>query len=215
MATYKPGTAGEFNGKIGNLVISKWKKIRIGRATPRKTHKKITLKALTQRTKFKANSVLLRSFLDVIQVGFPADKSNVYGWSKAVKCNAQYVVESKNNEYTVALNKMKLSMGMLDQVIAPEMSYADNELYIDWLNPDHLNLGAEEDDRIQLCIYRPHLERKKVEFKKNIAWRKATFFKYQLKGLNYREPVYIWIFLVSANGKKVSDSQYVGRIYGV
>lgn len=85
MATYKSGAAGEFSGKIGSLVITKWKKIRIGRATPRKTYKQPGEKVLKHRSKFKANTAVLLSFLDVIQVGFPVDKSNVYGWVKAVK----------------------------------------------------------------------------------------------------------------------------------
>lgn len=122
------------------------------------------------------------------------------------------VISGKMPDYSINLNKIQLSKGTLDQVIEPEMSYTNNELYIDWLNPDHLNLGVEDEDTVQLCIYRPENRGKKTIFKKNVAFRKDTFFKYPLTGLKNGEPVYVWIFLIAVNGKKVSDSQYLGGV---
>lgn len=209
MAQHKPGVAGEVRGKIGRVVYSKWRKKRVAKETPKRTWKPPSLALRTQRAKFKTNSTFLKQFVEVIQVGFPPDKSNINGWAKAVKYNIKNVITGTFPDYSIDISKIMLSHGPLDQVNTPEMIYEDGELFVDWLNPDHLNLGVEEEDRLQLCVYEPE-GKANLFFYPDIAFRKDTYFKQVIKSPFHNGPVHAWIFLVSANGKKVSSSQYLG-----
>lgn len=209
MSHYTPGTAGEFRGKMGQTVISKWRKILIGRTRPVKTGKKPTFKQLQQRLKMRITTQCLTWFSLAIKLGYPANKSKSYGWEKAVQYHIKNAIVGTYPDYEIDYAKIQLSQGRLDQVNTPEMFTENDVIYVDWLNPENLKLGVEETDLVFCCVEGLKKGRRLVE-PLQVATRTDGEFRLDIKPWYFFGPKRVWIFLTSEDGKKVSTTKYLG-----
>lgn len=213
MAHNKPGTAGEFRGKIGQTVIYRWRELIIGRSTPRKTTKKTTVLQSSQRAEFGSVSSFLNKLKEAIAIGFPSNKGNLSAMNSAIKQNIKHIISDNPMDLKIDYARIQLSKGPLDQVYNPYLSInkENNMILINWQNPANLKLGVEESDTVQLCIYSESANNAVVY--KNAAFRIDGNIAIQR---NQKEEVpndtiHGWIFLLSANGKKASVTKYLGK----
>ena len=72
MALYEPGALGEFNGRVGRVIVYRWRHLKIGRAMPgkRKRKKKGTKSQQAQRSRLGLISSYLSLFVRPIRNGY-------------------------------------------------------------------------------------------------------------------------------------------------
>lgn len=209
MAHLKPGSAGEFNGKIGDVVIYRWGKKTVGRSTPRKARNKVTKLQRDQRSVFGFTSNLLSPFNEAINIGFASKKGTMTAMNTAVKYNLKHAVSGTYPNLTTDYAKIQLSKGYLDHVHTPSLTkIEDNKVRIEWLNPVNLKLGVEENDIVHLCFY-SETTRRTIEFE-NAAFRSDGYTELTLGQRRINGTIRVWMFMIAANGKTVSNSKYLG-----
>lgn len=211
MSHYTPGAAGSIRGKMGQTVFSSWRGIKTAKAASKKSFKKASANQLTQRSKIGILSHFLSQFKDVIAIGFPVNRNKSYGWDAAVKFNARNAMDTMG-EVKVDFSKVQFSQGTLEQVNTPEMSLEGDQIYVDWLNPQNLNLGVSDQDTLHCCCYGIKKDGVKAMLIKNVAQRGAGDFRLSKKIIAMARTVHVWIFLVSADGKTTSNSKYLGSL---
>ncbi|MET4142520.1 hypothetical protein [Pedobacter sp. UYP1] len=70
MAILQQGSLGVFTGKVGALVISKWKDKYVGKSTPKPSAKKATDLQLSQQAKFRIAGEFMRMFRSEVHFSF-------------------------------------------------------------------------------------------------------------------------------------------------
>lgn len=211
MAHRKPGASGDFNGKIGDIVVYNWLKLKIGRSKPQKTNKKATEPQLNQRASLGLISSILSPLKEVINIGFASKKGTMTPMNTAVKYNLKHAVTGIFPDLTIDYAKILLSKGWLDHVNTPYLThFDDNKVRINWLNPVNLKLGIEENDTVHVYFY-CEITRVLREFK--AALRSDAIVELNLNQLYMYGTIHCWMFLVAANGKTVSNSKYLGAFH--
>jgi len=209
MAHLKPGSSGEFNGKIGDVVIYRWGKKIVGRSTPRKTNRKATKLQTGQRAILGFISNILSPLTEAINIGFASKKGTITAMNAAVRYNLKHAVSGIFPDLTVDYAKVQLSKGYLDHVYMPGITkIEDNKVRIEWLNPVNLKLGVEENDTVHLCFY-SETTRRTIEFE-NAALRSDGYTESTLGQRRINGTIHVWMFMVAAKGKAVSNSRYLG-----
>ncbi|SEA99059.1 DUF6266 family protein [Pedobacter hartonius] len=213
MAHYRPGAAGEFNGRVGQTVMCRWRHLKIGRSRPRKTAKKPNVNQLKQRSRLGLISRFLSPFSKVVAVGFYSRRSKMTGMNTAVKSNIHLAVVGSYPELTIDESQVQLSKGSLDHVYDPYLlKKEDGMISVEWINPSRLKLGVEENDSVHLCFFSSALRRRQMKYLDCIAIRRDGRVDVTPDLSVFRGIVHGWMFLVSSDGKRVSDSKYLGHV---
>jgi len=213
MAHYRPGAAGEFNGRVGQTVMCRWRHLKIGRSRPGKTARKPNASQLKQRSRLGLISRFLSPFSKVIAVGFYSRRSKMTGMNAAVKSNIHTAVLGTYPEFTIDESQIQLSKGSLDHVYDPYLlKKEDGTISVEWINPSRLKLGVEENDSIHLCFFSSTLRRRQINYLSRIAVRRDARVDVTLNLSVFRGIVHGWMFLVSSDGKRASNSRYLGCV---
>lgn len=211
MAHRKPGSSGDFNGKIGNIVVYTSRKLKLGRAKPRKTKKKATELQSSQRASLGLVSSMLSPLKEAINIGFASKKSTITAMNKAVRYGLKHAVAGAFPDLTIDYAKILLSKGPLDHVNTPYLTQlGDNKVCINWLNPENFKLGVEENDTVHLYFY-CEITMVLREFK--TVLRSDGTAELDLNQSYMHGTIHGWMFLVAANGKTVSNSKYLGSFH--
>ena len=214
MAYNKPGVAGEFRGKIGEAVICRWGKLIVGRASPKKTTKKPTVPVKIQRSKMSLISSFLSRQNGAIKIGFVSKKRLKTAMNIAVEQNINTAILGNYPAFVIDIPKIQLSKGWLDQVYMPKFAKTENErVKISWLNAANLKMGVEENDLVQFNFYNetPINGKNYSMFFKNSATRIGGSVELNLSR-SFIGTIHAWMFLTSADGKKVSNTKYLGTV---
>lgn len=211
MAHRKPGSSGGFNGKIGDIVVYNWLKLKIGRSTPTKTTKKTSESQSNQRAILGFTSSTLSPLKEAINIGFASKKGTMTAMNKAVQYSLKHAVSGIFPDLTIDYAKILLSRGPLDHVNTPYLTrFGDNKVRVNWLNPLNFKLGVEENDTVHLYFY-CEITRVLKEFK--TALRSDGTIESDLNQYYMHGTIHGWMFLVAANGKSVSNSKYLGAFH--
>jgi len=210
MAIHTPGPTGKFSGKIGNIVLSSWRGLSIGRAAPNKSRKKTTLIQLENRLRFSTGAVFSAKLSEAIAIGYPSNKGIKTAMNVAQQHNIKQAITGIYPNLTINHSQIHLSSGSLAPVYRAQLivTAEPGNVKITWENPVNFKLGVEEQDTIQVCLYNESTDC--VTFYKDKAFRvdrEMTFFTDEpAKGIFYG-----WMFLLSADGKRASATQYLGK----
>jgi len=103
-----------------------------------------------------------------------------------------------------------LSVGDLDEVLLPEVeTAATQQLIITWALDTNLQFGHPT-DKVTVVVYNPARDR--FVLARTSVMRSALTYTLQLP-LDYEgDEVNVWMNFVSANGKAVSNSTYLGEM---
>jgi len=109
MAILKQGSLGIFKGKIGALVISKWKDQYVGKSKSVRSKKKATVPLLTQQSKFKTASKFLRMVRSVVSFSFQKPPKNMTAMNYAMLYNLKHSISGEYPDFALDYAKVKLS----------------------------------------------------------------------------------------------------------
>ena len=151
MARQKPGGAGQLRGKIGDVVITKWKSKSIARDVPSKTTKRTTIPLKSHRTKFGKINKTLKRLQQTLTLGFASALKSMTGVNAAVKFNFKTLIIGDYPHYEIDYSSLMIANGKLDSVYDPEATLNNNGIVeIDWVLQINLKMGCNDND--QLCL---------------------------------------------------------------
>ena len=208
MSKIKPGQVGDFNGKIGQVVISKWRNLTVGRATPKKSTKAPTAKQVNQRSAFKLVLTFLKQLKVAVNAGYAA-KGNLSPMNVAVQYHLANAITGVAPNFAIDYPKVVLSKGELFGVYeAAVAGIAGSTMHVTW-TIDAIDVeGTSEDDAVFIVFYSPATGFSLTN--SHVANRSALTASVKMPRLFTGTSVHVWMFLVGVDGKSVSLADYLG-----
>ncbi|SEA51895.1 DUF6266 family protein [Pedobacter hartonius] len=214
MAIVKPGIVGNFNGKIGEVVLSRWKDVNVGKSTPRKSTKLASLNQLDQRLRFGLVTKFFRGLSKVISIGFQNESTNQTKMNAAVKYHLDNAVTGMYPDYALDYTKVifsdpnpisNISTGITTTVV----SQADATFKVSWLNIDRAYGNTLPTDLAHFVFY--SITRKKYILYSGAARRSDLTYSVEFPRIFTGDTIQGYLFFVSEDGKSVSYTDNLGQ----
>lgn len=211
MAKLKKGIFGPVSGKIGPLVGATWMDIPYirGEAETKDNPVPRSTAQIANEQKMKFTNILLMPFHPYFEVGFRLLAIQKTALSAAYSHSFHHAVTGEYPNLGVDYSKMMISKGKHPGLKNPVIELTGPDvLKIDW--EDHPDPRASFNDLLLLVVYSPAIHPSDGFIGGVRRTAKTTLFTFdpQLIG----QELEIYLGLISANGKKVADSVYMGRI---
>lgn len=211
MSYYLPGGLGEFRGRMGGVVLYRWRRLKIGRARPSKSSKKPSEDQKRHRTRLGLISRYMSKFVFVVRNGYNTKRMNMTSMNAAVKENFRIPVVGEFPNLKVEDSLIQLSKGTLDHVNRPSVVKKENgDVRVEWTNPIRQKLGIADHDQVHLVLYSDVLRRRQLFYRYDLAVRADGYADVTEIVSFMKGPVHVWMFLVSADGNRPSNSRYLG-----
>lgn len=210
MAKYFKGILGPFSGLIGAVVGSSWRGIDYMRSRPKKGNGVPSAAQLEQQDRFKLVIDFLHPLGAVISVGYQSARSGSTPMNVAVAYHLEQAVSGVYPALAIDYPKVVLSRGLRLATSLAEVGTATGPaLAFEWLN-DALPGSPELTDRISFVVYDPIADRFVIA--QGVASRTALTYTMLMPVDFIGHSVRCWLYFVSAEGKAVSDSLYLGAV---
>ena len=220
MATLKAGQVGIFNGKIGTVVVSKWKQLLVGRGAPGKRTKPGTATQMDQQSRFALITNFIAIIGNVIKIGYK-DKAvgNYSAHNMAVRYHLANAVTGVFPDYEIDYPKVVVSSPStirdIDAPLNPELVEGEgNSLILNW---EVLDRGFEAEEKAvrdtdMMAILAYDVTNQRVYFFRNLAQRSSLTHTFISRSIFQNKVLAAYVFFISADGKTVSKSEYTGMI---
>jgi len=230
MATLKNGIFGGISGKVGNTIYYMLNGKQVARKVGQ-TVKPPTLAQLANRQAMKVTADFLRPIGVFIRTGFgpEAERRNMYPQNAAVGFNKSYAVKGQYPDLEMDYAKVRVSCGNMLRLDNPGATWSGNvadgySLWFSW------EVGTEDlewprcNDVVMLLAYFPEVALIDEEgnarglltaqacIKMDGARRKEGQDVLEIPAQLAGRPTEVYIAVVSEDGKKIADSQYLGRM---
>lgn len=211
MATNKNGPYGHPNGKIGNIVFYVLNGQNVSRTIgdPGKPSRN----QLGNQQSMAVTMALLKCMKDFINVGFELEAAGTVknAFNLATSYNKKEALQGEYPNISVNYSKVVLSKGDLPVAKDIQLNKTATGVLISW-DPSRLDFDYRPDDSVMIMLYHPL--RKKAKSFLNAARREegSHFIEIDKEWLD--EPIEAYLCFKSANGKRISDSVYVGNLNG-
>jgi len=206
MGTFNKGINGEFHGKVGSVIGSKWKSIPYIKGLPRvKKHRKSSEDQLKQQEKFK---LLLQFFAPLkryLAIGFQQFMDRQTAVNAAMRFNFDEALSETEHGIQLEYSKIQLSQGSLFTPGNEKGTWVDEGLEISW-NTKTYGIRGDFDDQVYVVCF---CEESDIPFISKKATRgdgKLLLSKIPKKGMIME---HAWLFLSDALGKQVSRTIYI------
>jgi hypothetical protein len=207
MGIIRQGIFGGFEGKTGPLVGRRTGGKNMITAIPHPPTGARTQAQMDQQLKFELVSICLKGFKDLIAIGFVRGNKNTF--NAAMKYNFSRIVRGTSPDYGIDYTRLVYSKGSLAGPNIPMVSLGLNLVSVSWL-PETQHQFSQDTDKAQCVVYCP--DKALTIIYRNHAVRAALGCSLAIPlGLN-GDPLYVYMSFVSANGRVVSNSIYLGVI---
>lgn len=216
MGTIISGSAlGDITGKIGNLVASKWLDMRTVRSTPTKHKKKKneSQKNVEGKEKFAAVAKFLGKTVKVIPIGYQHKSKEVKtSHNLATSYHLQHAVIGEYPNYSIDYSKVKFSNAIrpTENGWNAKITREGNLCKVNWmLNPFREKTTQLDDKPVIVCYYRfnDYMKVFGQDFKRSSL---VCSLDTPTGNKGEKEEVFCWMFFISADGKLVSKTEYLG-----
>jgi hypothetical protein len=209
MASADFGILGGFRGGIGNVVGFRYRRRYLMRSIPLRRSKRKKLKALPQHLNLGRMSQFIRDAKELIAIGFKANNPKLDPRSMAMKYNMKNALVKTENGPLINYAKIKLSRGSRERAWSEEMIFTEgNKVTVNWDIPAMLDLKLIGYDKVYIVLYN-EINQSMMYAKQHISRSDLTYTG-TVSAEYIGKPIHGWIFFVSADGKEVSDSDYLG-----
>jgi hypothetical protein len=209
----KKGPLGSMSGKIGNVVVSNWKDIAVGKQAPRKRKKKKKGEPLSdQSARLGAVTHFLSPFSDHIAIGFKKRSNKNPAFQTAVEYNLAHAVIGEYPDYKIDYKKVAFSKGSLDMAWGTKIELRSAyEFYVKWEVPETSSIRATGHEQAILMLYAEQKERL-VVFGDKMFKRADLEINAKFSEFFHGQTLHAWIFFSSADGKANSRTRYIGSV---
>lgn len=209
MAILDQGLIGTFRGKMGSIVIAKWKGIYVGKSKPKRSTRPGTETQLQQRAKFALVGKFIKTFPTLIAVGFK-DTSGTTSMNEAMKYNLNHAVTGIYPDYKLNYSKINFSnsRGDIDIAIDPDLvPVPANRVKLSWKLEDIQMHDSKDTDILYAVFYSVETG---MFFKSELLRSKLT---HEVRlSRSFLGEVHGWLFVASANQKFATPTQYLGKV---
>ena len=216
MATRRHGgPAGDFRGPVDTVTYCKWKDTFVVKGKPGKRKKKTTSeKVIQHNTIFGMVNRFFKSATDTINLGYQRPKvAKITPYNAAVSYHFDHAVIADSDAIGIDLSKVRFTFPIRQTQSAwnAVLSLEDgNKVTIQWeLNPFPQKC-TQLDDNVHFVFY--DTESGVFELLPDSVERSdMSFTETSLSGWGGHD-LHWWMFLKSADGKLVSETEYLGMV---
>jgi len=209
MGRYSKGILGSFTGKIGTVIGSTWKGISYMRSLPKPSSKAPSDAQMEQRIKLSLAVNFLKPAKAIINVGFKNQAVGNTSFNVATSLLVKQAFTGLFPDFQIDYSKVLFSAGDLigpwNAVLASTTAATVN---VSWTN----NSGAMANatDKAVLIVF----NEAKGQFVTTMegAERSLSLTNLVVPGSFSGDEVQVWMAFISANGKLISSSIYVGSV---
>ena len=208
MAKYDVGVLGNFEGKVGTVVGSKWNGINYMRSKGRKSKIPPTQSQLEQRARFAVVGKFVQSIADLLMNCYP-NKTGRNSINQAFTDIYASALTGTYPAYGLDYSKVLISKGKLLNAKTPAAQAAGGGIIkFTWTdNTDHEHANAN--DRSVLLVYCPEM---KLSYSTTTgAQRSAGAGSLDVSNL-IGKVVETWVSFLSANGNIAAQSIFTGQL---
>ena len=206
MARVRNGLRGNFSGKIGNVVGSKWKGIDYVRIKPKKV-KKVSDRQKEQRSRF----AYATKFMEATKRLFPESYKNFGDEMTAENCALSQLLNtaisgSSPNLY-IDYSQVLMARGNMPVAKNPAVTLSSERINFSWR--DNSDTGkAKPDDQVLMVVYCEALELMYYTIGHGTrSSEKAELFVPEFTD----HKVHTWIAFIAADKKDAAPSVYTGE----
>jgi len=207
MATYQKGILGDFSGTVGTVVGSSWKGIKYMRSKPTLKNRVASDKQSQQRTKWAMAGELFKPLTKLIRTTFNGVAGNMSAINKAVQYALKNAITGTAPNFTIDYSKVLISQGTLPNESDAQATAAAGAVTFTWTNTSGNGLSSPNDKAI-LVVYCEALN--DSVYTLSGADRSAGTATLNVAGYQ-GQTVQAWIGFISADGKEVATSRFVGQ----
>lgn len=215
MGTLKPGQVGLVKGKVGDIVVSKWKKKITTRSAPGKATKPASISQLDQRLKLSLISSFIAAVSAAIILGFQSCNRKMTPVNAAMKFHLNELIVGVYPDYSIDYTKVKLTLpNSVDRIadglrVAIEIEQA-SVLKITWVKSEYPNRVTKITDQAYILCF--NVNTGWCLYYKEVSTRGEEMARLVVPHILKGKEVHGYLFFVSANGKLVSNTNYLGTI---
>jgi hypothetical protein len=214
MGTRSGSPLGDMSGKIGTIVLTYYKTIPVVKGLPTKT-KKVSPKQLNQREIFATVQTFLSKASGTIALGYqlPPKTANTE-MNIATSYHLQNAVVGEYPDYYIDLSKVKLSKPIrsIEKGWNTEFTAGKNLFgEVSWEMNPFPDKATRWDDRAVIVIYS---DTHKNFYRHEGVLRRDLSYSFTDRDREYfaGHEIFCWLFFISADGKFVSETEYLGMI---
>jgi len=205
------GINGPFSGKVGAVVgyVSRGKSIMRGLPNINKSRKPSALQA-RQHVKFSLINKFLGPIIPFLNTTNKTDNPDLSGYNKAFSYNVKNAISGSSSDMGIHYEMVLLSRGDLPNVKQSSAESATTgKISLSWT--DNSGSGqASPNDRAFVAVYCPQ-KMISWEYGLELTERSAGMLLFDVSGFS-GHLAHVYLGFLSANGKEVSDSLYVGPV---
>lgn len=212
MGTRSGSPLGDMSGKVGPMVLTSWKSIAVVKSLPAKT-KKVSPNQESRRTLFKCVMQFLEGAKDVIKLGYQLPKkATMSEMNMAASHHLLNAVVGEYPDYHIDLSKVKLSQPIKSTENGWKAEFTGGKnlaCEVSWeLNPFPEKV-TRRDDKAVAVVY----DSTSGRFLYN-ATNERSALSCSFSDLRKFEghDIFSWLFFISADGRFVSETKYLGMI---
>lgn len=209
MGILRKGIFGGFENRTGPLVGRRINGESVVSAVPHKATKPRTLAQIDQQVKLELVVSLLKWFKRLIAIGFRDPRGKKNSFNTAVKYNFKNIIIGNSPDYGIDYSKLVFSKGNLVGPNNPTISLSTGAVVINW-HPDAQTQFNQYTDSANFMIYCPGKNCGVIVI--GAADRSALTFVVGIPQNFAGHEIHGYMSFVSANGKAVSDTVYLGMI---
>lgn len=210
MAKFINGANGTFSGKVGSVIGSSWRGIHYLRGLGKKSKKPPTEAQVAQRLRFALVSKFLAPLQGMLSVGFAnVRRQTAAQFSMALKQNIEQAVTGSSPDFELVYPNIVMSSGSLFIPLMNSLTVDTGSLTITW-DPQPNQFGGASNDVAYIIVY--NAERKLFITTDDPVLREAGTALVDVPAPFAGQEGHAWMFFASMDGKKVSDTVYLGAL---
>jgi hypothetical protein len=209
MAKFSKGILGPISGKIGPVIGSSWKGIPYLKAVTKNPKVRVPTPAQLAHQKFIFLTRWLRPLHPYIISGFRNLAKHFTEINAAFSHNFKEAVLGSGDSLHIDYQNVRISMGRLSGIEQPSLTLMDeNILQLSWQNIEE-PLSAHN-DQLMLVVYND--EQGIADGFTGGVKRSAQVCRFTVDQRLAGKSFHVFVGLIALNGRKISDSQYLGKI---
>jgi hypothetical protein len=208
MGRITEGPMGNIRGKVGNLVVSQWRKTTTVRGLSAPSDKPRTQSQLEQQARMATATKFMRTLKKLLPHSYIDHPEKMSAYNEAVRHLLKNAITGDYPDYTIQFNRALVSKGGLLNEANATATAGQDLVTVTWsFNPaDEL---VSSNDKAILVVYCEALN--KSLFTMNSAIRSAGTASLSVNRFKGEE-VHTWLAFISADGKESSNSVYTGKV---
>jgi hypothetical protein len=211
MGKLSRGFLGGFQGQLGTAYGCFWRLMDLIKAMPRKVKRAPTEAQVPVRLRMALMTSFLSRIASIIKIGFkdvaPAGQSAM---NAAVSYNITNAITGASPDFMIDFTKLVLSKGKLAQPFMPEILIdTAGQIKFSWQQNVPGSDDGKPTDKANFVVFNP--TKNKFVVLSGAVTRSALTYSLAVPADFSADEVHCYMNFVSADGKQVSESYYVGE----